>query len=216
MRIGGIYPFGPYDLYDVRAEFRGRHPGVQIHMVEDTLDEMLAMLRQDELDCAFASVDPDVIGSEFAATLLWEEEVVAAMAPEHPLAARSHVTWETLVDVDLIAARDNSALRRRFESTIGRRGLEPRNAFVCTEMSAVRALAAKGLGVAVLPRSIAELDGPAVALRPFRPEPIMWPVALVWRADRRQPRAAKAFLGLALERAGLSEERAAPEAGLAA
>ena len=39
-------------------------------------------------------------------------------------------------------------------------GLEPRNAFICTEMAAVRALASRGLGVAVgcrarWPRSLA-------------------------------------------------------------
>jgi DNA-binding transcriptional LysR family regulator len=68
-------------------------------------------------------------------------------------------------------------------------------------MSAVRALASKGLGVAVLPRSVAEEDGPPIVLRPFRPEPITWPVALVWRATRRQPPATKAFLALALAKA---------------
>jgi DNA-binding transcriptional LysR family regulator len=203
VRIGGIYPFGPYDLYGVLAEYRERYPGVAIHMVEDTQDEMLAMLRSDELDCAFASVDPDTIGSEFAGTLLWEEEFVVVSELDHPFAARPGLIWEDLIDEDLIAYRDNSALRRRFESTIGRRGIAPHNAFVCTEMSAVRALAAKGLGVAVLPRSIAELDGPSVVLRPFRPEPVTWPIALVWRTDRRQPPAAKAFLALALERAEL-------------
>jgi DNA-binding transcriptional LysR family regulator len=201
MRIGGIYPFGPYDLYGVFADYRERYPGVAIHMVEDTQDEMLAKLRADELDCAFVSVDPGTIGSEFAGTLLWEEEFVVVAALDHPFASQRHCTWEDLIDEDLIAYRDNSALRRRFESTIGTRGIVPRNAFVCTEMSAVRALASKGLGVAVLPRSIAELDGPSIVLRPFRPEPVTWPIALVWRTDRRQPPAAKAFLALALERA---------------
>ena len=79
--------------------------------------------------------------------------------------------------------------------------MEFRHLRTITEMSAVRSLASKGLGVAVLPRSVAELDGPPVVLRPFRPEPVTWPVALVWRAERRQPRAAKAFLALALDRA---------------
>ena len=201
VRIGGIYPFGEFDLYDVLADFRARYPAVVIHMVEDTQDEMLAKVRDDELDCAFASVDPDAIGPDFAATLLWEEEFVAAMAVDHPLAEATHITWEQLVDHDLIAYRDNSALRRRFETTIGRRGVEPRYAFVCTEMNAVRGLASKGLGVTVLPRSIAEQEGEPIAVRAFRPEPITWPIALVWRADRKQPPAAKAFLGLALAQA---------------
>jgi DNA-binding transcriptional LysR family regulator len=208
LRIGGAYPFGPYDLYGVLADFRAQHPGVAVNMIEDTQEEMLAMVRDDELDCAFASVDPDAIGQDFAATLLWEDEFVVVTAIDHPLAARSQVTFEQLASEDLITHRDNSALRRRLEATLGKRGLEPRIAFICTEMNAVRALASKGLGVAVLPRSVAEQDGPPIILRPFRPEPITWPIALVWRATRRQPPAAKAFLALALQRA---EARAARE-----
>src|SRR4029453_7307959 len=139
------YPFGPYDLYGVLADYRERYPGVAIHMVEDAVDEVLAMLRADGLDCAFASVDPDAIGPGFAATLLWQEEFVIAAALDHEFAARPHVTFEELVAQALFASRDNSGLRRRFETTIARRGIEPRNAFVCTEMSAVRSLASKGL-----------------------------------------------------------------------
>ena len=212
VRIGGTWPFGPYDLFGVLADFRAQHPGVAVHMVEDSSEEMLAMVRDDELDCAFASVDPDAIGEDFAATLLWEDEFVLVASVDHPIASRAHITFETLASEDLITHRDNSALRRRLEATLGKRGLEPRIGFICTEMSAVRALASKGLGVAVLPRSVAEEDGPPVVLRPFRPEPITWPVALVWRASRRQPPAAKAFLALALARAEDAASQAEAEA----
>jgi DNA-binding transcriptional LysR family regulator len=201
VRISGIWPLGGYDLYSVLADFRARYPDVAIHMEEDTVDAVMAKLRADELDLAFASVEPDRIGDEFAATLLWEEEFVVVAALDHEFASRPHVTYEDLIGQDLIAFRDNSALRRRFETTIGRHGIEPRNAFVCTEMTAVRELASKGLGVAVLPLSKAEHEGPPVITRPFRPEPITWPIALVWRTDRRHPPAAKAFLAMALEHA---------------
>lgn len=201
VRIGGMYPTGVYDLAGVLADFRAEHAEVSIHMLEGTQDELLELLRTDELDCVFTAVDPDRIGNDFAATLIWEDEFVAAMAPDHPLAARDHVTLEELAAEDLIAYRENSALRRRLERKMGERGLEPRNAFVTTEMGAVRILASKGLGVAVMPRSVAEEDGPAIAWRPLGPEPLTWPVALIWRAGRRQPPAAKAFLALALARA---------------
>jgi DNA-binding transcriptional LysR family regulator len=85
-------------------------------------------------------------------------------------------------------------------------GLEPRNAFVCTEMAAVRALTSKGLGVAVIPRSAAEQPGPPIELRPIGPEPLTWPVALVWRAGRRQSAAGKAFLKVALDHAERTEQ----------
>ena len=201
LRIGGMYPTGLYDLAAVLADFRAEHPGVSIHMLEGTQDELLGMLRVDELDCVFTAVDPDAIGNEFAATLLWEDEFVVALPVDHPLTERPHVTLEELAREDLIAYRENSAIRRRLERKMGERGLKPCNAFVTTEIGAVRTLASKGLGVAVMPRSVAEEDGPAIVWRPLGPEALTWPVALIWRATRRQPPAAKVFLALALARA---------------
>jgi DNA-binding transcriptional LysR family regulator len=205
LRIGGVYPTGPYDLFGMLADFRAAHPGVAIHMVEDTQDDVLAALRADEFDCAFTAINPDTLGNEFAATLLWEEEIVVALPVGHPLCARRQVTFEELAAEDLIAYRENSALRRRLERTMAERGLEPRNAFVCTEMGAVRGLASKGLGVAVIPRSVAEQPGPPIELRPIGPERLTWPVALVWRAARRQTPAGKAFLKVALDYAERTE-----------
>src|SRR3954454_10131925 len=201
VRIGGMYPTGPYDLAEILAEFRARHPGVAINMVEDTQDDILARLRADELDCAFTAVEPDTLGDEYAATLIWEEEFVVALPPGHLLAPADHVTFEQLAGEDLIAYRENSALRRRLERTMADRGLAPRNAFICTEMAAVRALVSKGLGAAVTRPAVAEQGAPPIALRPIGPESFTWPVALVWRARRRQPAAAKAFLAVALDRA---------------
>jgi len=205
LRIGGVYPTGPYDLFGMLAEFRAAHPGVAIHMVEDTQDGVLAALEADQLDCAFSALNPDTLGNEFAATLLWEDEIVVALPAGHRLCARRQVTFEELAAEDLIAYRENSALRRRLEGTMADRGLEPRNAFVCTEMAAVRGLASKGLGVAVMPRSVAEQPGPPIELRPIGPERLTWPIALVWRAARRQSPAGKAFLKVALDYAENTE-----------
>ena len=205
LRIGGVYPTGPYDLFGMLADFRTAHPGVAVHMVEDTQDDALAALRADELDCAFTALDPDALGDEFAATLLWQEEIVVALPPGHPLCARKRVTFHELAAEDLIAYRDNSALRRRLERTMAELKLEPRNAFICTEMAAVRGLASKGLGVAVLPRTVAEDAGPPIELRPIGPDRLTWPIALVWRAARRQTPAGKAFLKVALEYAERTE-----------
>jgi DNA-binding transcriptional LysR family regulator len=199
--IGAMWPTGNFHLPRVLGRFHAEHPGVDIHMIEDTADRMLDMLRTDELDLAFASVDPDRLGDEFTATVLHEEHILVAVAPDHPLATRDHVTFAELAGETLIAYRDGSELRRRLEWAMGESGRTPRNAFYCTEMAAVRALASHGLGVAVLPQSIIAQEGPPIVGVPVGPEPLTWPVSIVWRGRRRQPPAAKAFLALTLEAA---------------
>src|SRR5918992_3659326 len=126
LRIGGVYPTGPYDVFGLLAEFRGAHPGVAIHMNEATQDDVIAALRADELDCAFSALDPDTLGDEFAATLLSEEELVVALPAGHRLCGQERITLEELAGEDLIAYRENSALRRRLERTMDDLGLEPR------------------------------------------------------------------------------------------
>jgi DNA-binding transcriptional LysR family regulator len=197
--IGAMWPTGNYDLAGTLATFHRRHAGVEIHMVEETADRLLEMLRADELDCAFASVDPDRLGDEFAATMLFEEQIVVAFAAGHPFGELEHVTFGQLAEQALIAYREGSELRRRLEWAMAAHDLKPRNAFLCTEMAAVRGLASRGLGVAVLPESIAHMEGEPIAFRPVGPEPLRWPVTIIWRAARRQPPAAKAFLALALD-----------------
>jgi DNA-binding transcriptional LysR family regulator len=78
-------------------------------------------------------------------------------------------------------------------------------------MTAIRVLASKGLGVAVMPRSVAEEPGPPIELRPIAPERLTWPIALIWRAARRQTPAGKAFLKVALEYAERTEGAARTE-----
>jgi DNA-binding transcriptional LysR family regulator len=206
--VGAVWPTGTYDLPGVLGAFHHRHPGVEIHLQEQTADHLLDLLRRDELDCAFASIDPDKLGDEFAATKLFEEQLVVTAAPRHRFAEQEHVTFAELAGETLIGYREGSELRRRLEWTMADHGFTPRHAFSCTEMAAVRALASRGLGIAVMPRSIAELEGPPVVVRPVGPAKLTWPVALVWRARRRQPPAAKAFLQIALEAAG--EDAGAP------
>lgn len=205
INIGAMWPTGPYDLAGVLGAFHQRHPEVDIHMREEIADDMLAMVRRDEIDVAYASVDPDLLGEDYAATLLWQEEFVVTMSPTHRFAGRASVTFEELAEETLVTYRENSALRRRLERALGPRGLTPRNAFICTEMSAVRALVSQGLGVAVLPRSVAEEAGPPVAWARIEQadgsELLTWPVALIWRATRKHPPAVKAFLALALDEA---------------
>ncbi|MGZ4279619.1 MAG: hypothetical protein ACXVVU_23470, partial [Solirubrobacteraceae bacterium] len=51
-----------------------------------------------------------------------------------------------------------------------------------------------------------DLAMPPIELRPIGPERLTWPVALVWRAGRRQSAAGKAFLKVALDHAERTEQ----------
>ena len=72
-------------LAELLAGFHDRHPGVAIALVEDNSDRLVERLRDGRLDLAligWAEQTPADIDS----VVLVDEELVAAVAPDHPLA----------------------------------------------------------------------------------------------------------------------------------
>lgn len=60
------------------------------------------------------------------------------------------------------------------------------------ELETVRELTARGLGVTLMPRTVAVSHGDRLAIRPLRPRHAL-PVSLIWRAGERPTPAAQAF-----------------------
>jgi DNA-binding transcriptional LysR family regulator len=199
--VGSMQSLGPFDLPGLLADFHGRHPGVDVVLREDTTQRMLAMLGADELDLAVATIDespPD--GLETRA--LYEEDLVLAVARDHPLAGRRRIRPASLPPGPLIFFREGSGLRAATEQALDAAGIEPQVRFETNELSRVRALASRGLGVAIMPRSDTEGPGPPVAAISIGPPALRRSVGLVWRGDRRRAPAAEAFLAFALDWTG--------------
>ncbi len=197
----GSLPLASLAVPAMLEEFRDGHPGVGIHLHEQTADIILAMLRRDELDLAFALLDPAEAGADMTVRSLYEEELVAVMSPSHALAGRSSVRVTQLADDPLIGFRRASALRRAVDSELERADPAPAYAYETFELETIRSLASHGLGVALLPAGYLHPAGPDVAAVPLRPR-VRLPVSLIWRMNRRHTPAAQAFLEFARARFG--------------
>ena len=182
-------------------EFRSMHPGVGIHLHEQAIDVIMAMLQRDELDLAFVMAGAAEVGARMTARVLYEEELVAVMAPTHRHAGRTSVRMEQLADDPLIGFRPGSALRRAVDDQLERADPAPEYAFETFELETIRSLASHGLGVALLPAGYVHAAGPEVASARLRPRARL-PISLVWRTERRHTPAAQAFLEFARERFG--------------
>ena len=190
--IGALLPAGHLDLPALLAEFNRRFPGIEIEFREGTAADMKAHLSRGELDVAFVlEAEPQPAG--LGRLALSEAEMVLAMSPEHPLAAKSPLPIARLDGENLIAFRRGSAVRHALDAALERAGARPRIALEGSDLLLIRALAAQGFGLAVLPRSFAELPGPPLSIRPLRPA-ISLPVVLLWREERSHSPAARAFL----------------------
>jgi DNA-binding transcriptional LysR family regulator len=187
LRLGGVPPVGPVHPAALIADFSRAHPGVAITVREDVAFALLGQLRDGGLDLVLALVDPDSLYGLEAARLL-DEELVLVLALDHPLARAKRVRVERLADEALITYGAGSALRDTLLALVpGGRVFAEAN-----DLETLRELAARGLGVTLLPRSVVAAHGDRLAIRPLSPRQAV-PVSHVWRAGERPTPAAQAF-----------------------
>jgi DNA-binding transcriptional LysR family regulator len=195
--IGAMQSLGPFDLSLLLAEYHAEYPAVELIVQEEISDSLLAMLRADAVDMAFLSLAESVEPGALEALPLLAEPLVVLLAPDHRLAARKQVRFADLREEDFITFREGAALRRIVVSAAHDAGFEPHIGFETNEVQRARAMASRGLGVAVVPESDGHSHGPPVAAIPLHRPALTRDVTLVWRRDRRHTPAARAFLELA-------------------
>ncbi len=197
LAIGAMHTMGPVDLSLALAIFHRRHPGVELTVREQSSEELAEMLRVDELDLAFLSVTERIESRGLGLHHLVSEELVVLLPADHPLSRRRRVRMAELADEAFISFREGARLRELLISAGRHAGFEPQVTVESNESQRVRRLVARGLGVAILPRSDAEGPGADIAVATLIEPSLTRDITLAWREERRPAPAAAEFLKLA-------------------
>ncbi len=178
------------------VEFHTSHPGIELQVVEAGSRQLVLQLASGEVDLALG-VQP-VTDQLVATTPLFDDPLVLAVAPDHPLAARRRVRVADLEGTSLVMFREGYDLRAATLAACHEAGFEPHLVSQGGEMDGVLALVAAGMGAAVVPAIAMPSDYSLTAI-PFTHPGLSRTVALAHRNDRPLPRPARA---LAIELAG--------------
>jgi LysR family transcriptional activator of glutamate synthase operon len=197
--IGAMHTMGPIDVALALARFHDRHPDVELTVREQSSEELAEMLRVDELDLAFLSVTERIESHGLGLHQLISEELVVVLPADHRLSGRSEVRMAELAGDEFISYRQGSRLRELLGAAGRHAGFEPSIKLESNESQRIRRLVARGLGVAILPRSDAEDPGAGVAVAALTDPALTRDITLAWRAGRRHTPAAAEFLELALD-----------------
>ncbi|WP_020666451.1 LysR family transcriptional regulator [Amycolatopsis nigrescens] len=192
--VGMVSSCASLGMPGVLAGFHQRHPGVEITLSEGNSDELLAGLRSGGLDVAvvgLAGAAPPGIGTQ----VLVDEPLAAAVGPDDPLAGRQVVSLAALGERALMTLPRGTGVRASLDAGCAAAGLRPTIAFEASDPNVLADLAARGLGVAVLPESLARSrPGELHAVTIDRPR-LRGRLELAWRTDGPVSPAATAFLG---------------------
>jgi DNA-binding transcriptional LysR family regulator len=187
----GVVPSVGGWLADALAAFHAEHPGVEITLVENISDTLLDGVRCGRLDVALVGLGgPAPPGCETATVT--DEELVAAVHPDHYLANGRTITVRALHHEALIALPRGTGGRTALDEGFAALGLTPRVAFEAGDPRVLMDLARRGLGVAILPASAPE-DFHVLRIRPRMRSRL----ELVWRADAPPSSAARALIARA-------------------
>jgi DNA-binding transcriptional LysR family regulator len=185
VRIGSEQCLGDLvDLPDLLASFQLRHPGVSLFFAQAGSRQLLDQLARAELDLALVAQPvhgrPGSATHGLRATELRREPFLVLTAPEHPLAGTGAVGWAELEPHAFVDFAESWTARTVLDGELGHRHIARRSTATVNDVHLLLDLVHRGLGLAVVPRSIAgkpEAEG-LVALDLPEP-PLEWVVHLV-------------------------------------
>lgn len=206
LRLGVIPTLAPYLLPLIFEPLRQALPALKIEPWEDQTATLLARLRAHELDAALLATE--VIGADLASRPLFDEPFLAALPPEHPLAARTVVAEADLAP-DILVLADGHCLRDQALTACGRSG-PLSDALRATSLSTLLNMVAAGYGTTLIPGLAAgAAEDAGIVLRPLAARTVRT-VCLAWRT-RFPQRAALEAVGEVISKrlSGFAEGAAA-------
>jgi DNA-binding transcriptional LysR family regulator len=185
-----------YILPPVFAEYKKQYTRVNLSIVRAEHLRSIEMVLNREVDFAIISMplkDPRLVVQP-----LHRDEIVLAVSPAHPLAARGAIKVDEMLQFPMLLlkqGRQRTLLNNFLESV----DAQPRIAMEVDSSELLKRLIAAGLGMGFLPRANVQDDVHAGLLKIVKVEGmrISRELALIFRKDRTLTHAAHAFLEIA-------------------
>jgi LysR family hydrogen peroxide-inducible transcriptional activator len=146
----GIFPtLGPYLLPHVIPRIRERFPQLELLLVEEKSDVLLARLRDGKLDAALLALP--VLDDQLHTEFLFEEPFLLAVSAQHPLANRRQLDVQELSAQRLLLLEDGHCLRDQALEVCRLFGANEKSEFRATSLETLRQMVAADVGITLMP-----------------------------------------------------------------
>jgi len=193
VRIAALPSIAATLLPRVLVAFRRQYPGVSV-VVRDTIEQqVVSMVRAEEVDLGIGSPDDAEPDLEF--TLLFKDHMSLVMSAGTPLLRKKLIGLKDLAACPLILLSPESSVRHLLNRALDSLGMEVKPDYEVTLMSTVAGMVRAGLGVAILPSvalEMGELTG--LRSRPLREPMLTREIGVLRKSGRTLSPAAESFL----------------------
>ncbi|MEO3891910.1 LysR family transcriptional regulator [Nonomuraea sp. B5E05] len=177
-------------LPKVLRRFRARYPGVQVELRELATAHQAEELRQGLLDVGLLHAPLAGPAAEVLTTrTVARELLLAALPADHALATRGSLPAAALAREPFVMfpRRYGPALYDRITSVALAAGFEPVIVQEAVQMQTIVGLVAAGIGVSIVPESVARLRRGDVVFRPLSPPTRVVTLDVTWRTGDPNP-----------------------------
>lgn len=178
--------------------FAKRYANIQLIIDDCAPNQFLPHILSERTDLGLGM--PPADDADFVSQTLLTDVLQIVCASDHPLARKRAVPWAALKGVPLIAFRPGYGVRSLIDTTLLKAGIEPNVAHEAGFVDTAIWMAGAGLGVTILPSTLARLrTNRALAIRPLVEPTVTRTLALITKRGRSLSPACRLFTEMLLQ-----------------
>lgn len=196
LMIGASTTIAEYMLPTLLGDFKNKYPDVRIRLKVSNTDEIVSMVENNIIDLGV--VEAPVSNKSLAVELCRLDELVAIVAPDHPLAKQSEVTPKELAEYPYISREEGSGTRDVILEYLTSENLSVYDLNIVMELGsseAIKGAVTSGMGVAILSRAAIQKELQLNTLRELQlTPPLKRPFSFVHQKQKFRLRAMEELL----------------------
>lgn len=190
IRFGVSAMMGSYYFPKVLTTFKQKYPKIKMHLVDQGTAALEKMLLNGELDLALVRSDSE--NPQLRYTELFNEEVVAAMASSHPLAAEQSISLAQFCQQPLVLFHEGYFLREVVSQYSKKNHLALDIRMETNLIELQKSLVRNEVGITTCLSRILQNEQQMTSA-PFEPK-IEFKLSLAWKKNHYLSKASKAFM----------------------
>ena len=189
LSVGVMVTIGPTALAPFLVDFRTKHPGIEVSVVERPLMELLRALKEGEVEVALLH-DPEQDNGDIRAEPIYQERYVVVLPPGHALAALDEIRLKDLSKQSYVD-RLSCEMRELVMAKAAMEGVELYARFRSEREDWVKGMVLAGMGFAFMPEyAVTAKD---LIVRPLVDPAVSRMVSIASMRGRKWSLAASAF-----------------------
>lgn len=166
LAIATTHTHARYALQHIIPGFARNHPGLALHMVQATPNEIADLVLTGQVDIGISTAPPDLPAAVVTMPCYEFRHVVVGRIG-HPVFDTPKISLKSLTRHPLITYSEQHAIGRRMAESFAAAGIEPTVAVRGTDVEVMKYYAASGVGLAVIPEvAYSAAQDPELQARP--------------------------------------------------